>query len=179
VHWRTSARTGQLMVRQFEETRRTQLTLVTTCERECYASDEEFELAVSVMASLSLQVIRDGTSLSVVTEDRQLRTATPIALLDDTCRLEPVSGRYATLRDFTRDATKRLPAPSVAMVVSGSLQPMTDYRSVETLFGADTTTIGFRIALDEPARISKVSGLTVLTVPGLDDLPKLLRRVNG
>jgi hypothetical protein len=179
VHWRTSARTGQLMVRQFEETRRTQLTLVTTCERECYASDEEFELAVSVMASLSLQVIRDGTSLSVVTEDRQLRTATPIALLDDTCRLEPVSGRYATLRDFTRDATKRLPAPSVAMVVSGSLQPMTDYRSVETLFGADTTTIGFRIALDEPARISKVSGLTVLTVPSLDDLPKLLRRVNG
>ncbi|MET0974511.1 MAG: DUF58 domain-containing protein [Leifsonia sp.] len=179
VHWRTSARTGQLMVRQFEETRRTQLTIVTSCERDRYASEDEFELAVSVMASLSLQVIRDGTNISVVTEDRQLRTATPIALLDDTSRLEPVSGRFAGLRDFTRDATKRLPAPSVAMIISGSLQPVIDFRSVETLFGRDTTTICFRIALDEPARIAKVSGLTVLTISSLDDLPKLLRRVNG
>ena len=87
VHWRTSARTGQLMVRQFEETRRSQLTIVHTTDRDAYASDDEFELAISITASIGVQVVRDGTRMSIVTERMPLKTATPTALLDDASRL--------------------------------------------------------------------------------------------
>jgi len=41
-----------------------------------------------------------------------------VALLDDSCRIDPVSGRYPTLRDFARDATRRLPEPSVVMIIA-------------------------------------------------------------
>lgn len=177
VHWRTTARTGQLMVRQFEETRRTHLTLVLSTEQAHYASDDEFELAISIAASIGLQVIRDATSLSVVTEAGTLRTATPVAFLDDTSRIQTVDGANDSVRDFTRNATMRLPAPSVAILVAGSRLPLADFRSVETLFGPDTTTIGFRASTDESSRLAKVSGLTVMTIGGLADLPKLLRRV--
>ncbi|PXA67936.1 DUF58 domain-containing protein [Cryobacterium arcticum] len=178
VHWRTSARTGQLMVRQFEETRRTQLTIVHTSETAYYATDDEFELAVSVTASLALQVIRDGTGLSVVTEKLGLRTATPVALLDDTSRIEAVSGLFPSLREFARAATRRLPPPSVVMMIAGSLMDLTEFRAAQTLFGKDATTLAFRIEPGAQSRLSTVSGLTVITIGDLADLPKLLRRVH-
>lgn len=179
VHWRTSARTGQLMVRQFEETRRSQLTIVHSTEAAHYSSGDEFELAVSVMASLALQVISDDTRLSIVTEQFQLHTKTPLAMLDDTSRIEEVSGRYPSLRDFTREATLRLPAPSVLMMVAGSGLELGEFRAAETLFSSDTKTLAFRAELGAQSRISKVSGLTVVTIGQLGDLPKLLRRVHG
>ena len=177
VHWRTSARTGQLMVRQFEETRRSQLTIVFNADKRSYASDEEFELAVSVMASLGVQVLRDGTKLKVVSEKVLLRTISPTGLLDDSCRLEQTSSPYRDARDFVRTATLRLPPPSVAMVVTGSRFATHDFRSIETLFGSDTSTIGFRAEIGGQSRVSRVAGLAVVTIAQLEDLPRLVRRV--
>ena len=177
VHWRTSARTGQLMVRQFEETRRSQLVVLHSADRASYASDEEFEVAVSVTASLGVQVLRDGTKINVVSERMALRTTTPSSLLDDTCRLELAASPFATTREFARVATARLAHPSVAMVVTGSMLPVTELRAVDVLFGSDTQTIGFRIELGAQPRIARVSGLIVLTIGELADLPRLVRRV--
>ena len=177
VHWRTSARIGKLMVRQFEETRRSQLVVLHSADRTSYASDEEFELAVSVSASLAVQVLRDGTRINVVSERMALRTTTPSSLLDDSCRLERVASPFATTREFARVSTARLAHPSVAMFVTGSKLPIADLRSVDTLFGSDTQTIGFRIELGAQPRIARVSGLAVVTIGELSDLPRLIRRV--
>jgi len=176
VHWRTSARTGTLMVRQFEETRRSQLLVVHSVDRRWYADDEEFELAVSVMASLGVQVLRDGVKLSVVTEELALRTRTPVSLLDDSCRLQTVPSRYATTREFARQATRRLPAPSVLFIVSGSLMPLGEFRSIASLFAADTQSFGYRAAPGETSRLQRVGELSVVTVGELADLAGLVRR---
>ena len=177
VHWRTSARTGELMVRQYEETRRSQLVLLQVTEREHYASDDEFELGVSVLASIGVQVIRDATRVAVATEGLALRTATPTALLDDTSRIEPVRRPFPTVRDFVREATKRLPPPSVVIAVAGSRLPVADLRSIETLFGPDTETVAFRVELGAASRITRIAGTTVVTVGDLDELSRLVRRV--
>jgi hypothetical protein len=177
VHWRTSARTGQLMVRQYEESRRSQLILVQSTEREHYASEEEFELAVSVLASIGVQVIRDATKLAVLTEARSLRTATPTTLLDDSSRIEPVRRAFPSVRDFVRDGTKRLPPPSVVITVVGSTLPIAEVRSVETLFSADTQLIAFRVELGATARIQRIGETTVVTVGEISELPRLVRRV--
>ncbi len=177
VHWRTSARTGQLMVRQYEETRRSQLLLVQATAAEHYASDEEFELAVSVLASIGLQVIRDATRLVTVTDRLRLRTATPTSLLDDTSRIEPLESGAASIRDLVREASKRIPTPSVVIVVGGSLAPLAEFRAVETVFGPDTQVIAFRAEPGAASRISRVADSTVVTVGSLDELSRLVRRV--
>jgi hypothetical protein len=151
--------------------------MVHSADSRWYASAEEFELAVSITASIGTQVIRDGARLSVVSEQVPLRTTTTTALLDDTCRLDRVFSAHETVREFARDATKRLPSASVAMLVGGSGLPMRDYRAVETVFSLDTQMIGFRAELGAQSRIAKVSGLVVITVGDLADLPRLLRRV--
>lgn len=177
VHWRTSARTGQLMVRQYEETRRSQLLLVQATSAGHYASDEEFELAVSVLASIGLQVIRDATRLATVTDRLRLRTATPTSLLDDTSRIEPLATGAPSIRDLVREASKRIPTPSVVIVVGGSLAPLAEFRAVETVFGPDTRVIAFRAERGAASRIARVADSTVVTVGSLDELSRLVRRV--
>jgi len=179
VHWRSSARTGQLMVRQFEETRRSQLTIVQSEYSGYYASESEFELAVSAMASIAGQVIRDGTQMSVVSETRRLRTHTPTSMLDDSCRLTLIPQRHEGAREFARDVTRKLPPPSVLVVVAGSKMTTTDYRSIQLLFSSDTNMIAIRCDETAQPSIKPVAGMRVFTIGQLSDLPKVLRRAAG
>jgi uncharacterized protein (DUF58 family) len=185
VHWRTTARTGQLMVRQFEETRRSELVLAQLVAADGYADtgapsgDEgvpEFELAVSIMASLAAQVVREKTRIRVVTETRELRTATVTTLLDDSCRLEPAIGLRTSPREFIREILARTAPPSVLVVVTGSATPINELRAIEAVVGQDTRLIGLRAELGGKPRISTVSRFRLLTIGELGDLPKLLRR---
>ncbi|HTN57805.1 MAG TPA: DUF58 domain-containing protein, partial [Protaetiibacter sp.] len=121
VHWRTSARIGQLMVRQFQETRRSQIIVVVPTAARYYADEQEFELAVSVGASIAAQVIRDGTQLDVVSERGGWRTRTVTSMLDSSCRLEyGDTGGFSSLRELVRERTRRLATPSVVVTVGGS-----------------------------------------------------------
>lgn len=177
VHWRTTARTGRLMVRQFNETRRSQLVLLHSAEESGYASEGEFELGVSVTASIAQQVLRDGTRVRIASGAGELRTATVTTMLDDSSRIEQ-SRTGATLRDFARDATKRMPAPSVLLVVVGSVTPIGELRAVDSLFAGDTRTVGLRMEAGADARLSLVGGITVATIGALPDLPKLMAKLS-
>jgi hypothetical protein len=179
VHWRTSARIGQLMVRQFEETRRSQLTMIHSTATHLYASEEEFELAISVTASIAAQVIRDGVQMNVVSESSLWKTHSVVSMLDWSCRIEPVGRVFDNVRDFARERTKRLPAPSVVMIIGGSLMTTAEYRSVESLFGQDTSQIAFRVELGAQPKISSVAGLTVITIGALSDLGSLIRGIGS
>jgi uncharacterized protein (DUF58 family) len=186
VHWRTTARTGQLMVRQFQETRRSELVLAQLVAADGYSaagrddiegSTPEFELAVSIMASLAAQVVREKTRIRVVTETRELRTATVTTLLDDSCRLEPLAGLRATPREFIRATLTGGAPPSVLVVVTGSATPIAELRAIEAVVGQDTRLIGLRAELGGRPRFSTVSRFRLLTIGELADLPRLLRRV--
>lgn len=176
VHWRTSARTGQLMVRQFEETRRSQLAVLFTSDRTNYADEAEFELAVSVLASIGVRIISDGTAADFLTEKLALRGYTRTTLLDDSCRIEQHAPVHSSLREFAREATKRLPPPSVAMVIGGSRMSQSEIRSVEAFFGPDTLTVGFRVERDAVPRLGVAGRLRTAHLGRLSDLPRLLRR---
>ncbi|AYF98515.1 DUF58 domain-containing protein [Protaetiibacter intestinalis] len=180
VHWRTSARIGQLMVRQFQETRRSQIIVVQPTGAQFFAGEDEFELAVSAAASIASQIIRDGTQLDVVSEAGPWRTRTVTSMLDSSSRLEyGHTGGFTTLRDLVRERTKRLPAPSVVVTVGGSKLSPGDIRSVQTLFGSDTTHLGVTAELGAQPRLGSVAGMTMLTVGRLEDLPGLFRGLSS
>ncbi len=70
----------------------------------------------------------------------------------------------------------RLPPPSIVMIVAGSLMTPTDYRSIASLFGVETRIIAFRVEVGSAPRLHYLSGLSVMTVGELGDLPKLFTR---
>ncbi len=65
IHWKSTAKTGSFLVRQFEQTRRSHLIVMQSLSAADYASEEEFELAVSVTASIGVRAVTDGTAVSV------------------------------------------------------------------------------------------------------------------
>ncbi|RDV46719.1 DUF58 domain-containing protein [Leifsonia sp. ku-ls] len=176
VHWRTSARTGQLMVRQYQETRRSQLLLAFDAERAHFASDDEFELGVSVLASVGCQVIREETEIRALWQGGPMRVATPTALLDDSCRIQPVEGTHPSLREFLRQATLRLPAPSLAVTVVGSRVEAAELRGAAALWGSDTETIVVRVDEAAEPRLTRLGRSMLITVSALPELPALLKR---
>lgn len=91
VHWRSSAKLGQLMVRQFEETRRSHVAIALDLDRDDYDSAEEFELAVSVTGSLAVQALRDENNVAVLTTGNRLRAVNARRTLDELCAVEAVS----------------------------------------------------------------------------------------
>ncbi|MFN3866790.1 MAG: DUF58 domain-containing protein, partial [Demequina sp.] len=52
VHWKSTAKTGQLMVRQYEETRRSRIAIAIDLDITQYTNEDEFEMGISAAASL-------------------------------------------------------------------------------------------------------------------------------
>jgi hypothetical protein len=84
--------------------------------------------------------------------------------------------RYATPRQFAREATALLPAPAVVALVTGSRTTVGDLRAMETVFPGQTELLAIRAEPGAQPRLQIVSRVRVLTVGQLPDLLKLLRR---
>ena len=67
VHWRSSAKTGKLMMRQYVDITRPRITLVLVAEERAYTSADEFEEAVDFIASLAAVASSSGLDVEVVT----------------------------------------------------------------------------------------------------------------
>ena len=67
IHWKSTAKTGRLMVRQYEESRRSRMAIVLAVAEAEYADADEFELAVACAASLGLRAVRDARDVIIVT----------------------------------------------------------------------------------------------------------------
>lgn len=172
IHWRTSARTGTLMVRQFQETRKSHLTIVQSLDRELYANEDEFELAISVVASLGEQAIRDDVAVDIATERGITPTRSLVAMLDDLSRFEAVDRAHDSLRAFTLNATRRLAPPSVVVIVGGRHLSRAELRAVSSLFPHEVQVTGIICDTSATLKRSRSNDLTVCTVPSLNDLPK-------
>ncbi len=174
VHWRSTARTGTLMVRQFEETRRSHVAVALDVAGEDYLSDEEFELAVSVAGSISLQALRDENTLSLLTSVQRLRAVSPRQTLDELCGVAMVN--RGSLPGLVRSCVRSVPGASTAVVVTGSRPGPADLRRACTLFDLDVRVLAVRVELGAETTLQTLSNVTVVTLGSLDALPTAVRR---
>nr|WP_233613729.1 DUF58 domain-containing protein [Leucobacter edaphi] len=185
VHWRSTAKTGKLMVRQYEETQTARAAILFDANRAEYASDEEFELAVSTAASLSMQAVREGRERFVASQftPGRLRAAidgleelpsdTLTQVLDAWSELEPAEDPRP-IEWLARSLAESRRPLSVVFVITGSLPDPSRLRRAAVSFPGDVTVIGVRCELlaDPSAKLLDVC--TLLTVGALGDLPRLM-----
>ncbi|TEX51628.1 MAG: hypothetical protein B7C55_04585 [Actinomycetales bacterium mxb001] len=67
VHWKSSAKTGTLMMRQYIDVTRPRLMLVLVVEARAYTSEDEFESTVDFIASLATVAASSGLDVEVCT----------------------------------------------------------------------------------------------------------------
>lgn len=174
VHWKSSARAGELMVRQFEESRMSRVLVALDTGRTSYIDDEEFELAVSVAGSLAKQALLGESVLTLVTTRDEIRALTPTMALDGLSLVEPTA--RGGIQDLAQSSAERDPGASIALLVTGSTASMADVRMASARFDVDTRFVGTRVSLGEELRTRGAGNVTVNQVGSLEDLPRAMRR---
>lgn len=173
IHWKTTARTGKLMVRQFEETRRSHLAMALSTNLDEYDAEEDLELAISAAASIGKQALREQREVSMLTQDGRLRTDTARILLDGMTRLVGESSRV-TATDVARLTGDAVPNASVMFFVVGTAVTPAQLRTAAASAPPGVRCYAVRChagaALDRRA----IGDLTVLTLGELTELPRLL-----
>lgn len=188
IHWKSTAKTGTYMVRQFEETRRSHLVIALSLASSDYANDEEFELAVSVAGSLGVRAIRDARTVSVVVGARtpdfakrkvfavsRLSTLTRTRLLDDLALIEHAESAL-NVRDVARVVSEQVGGISVAFLLCGSTTTATALRAASASFPVDVEVVAIVCDPEIVPGLRRVPGLSVLTIGYLKDLQKSLAR---
>jgi uncharacterized protein (DUF58 family) len=188
IHWKSTAKTGTYMVRQFEETRRSHLVIALSLAAADYADDDEFELAVSVAGSLGVRAIRDTRTVSVVASEKTpdfaarkvlavktLSTVTRSRLLDDLAVIERAESALA-IRDVARVTAEKVTGISVAFLVCGSPATPAQLRAASTGFPAGVEVVAVVCDPEAVPGLRRVAGLSVLTIGYLEDLQKSLAR---
>ncbi|GAB2500741.1 DUF58 domain-containing protein [Promicromonospora xylanilytica] len=177
IHWKTTARTGQLMVRQFEETRRSHLAVLLSTRAEDYANDEEFELAVSVCGSLGLQAIKEDRGVTVLVNEAALRGDHRTRLMDDLSRIE-LESRKSKLVDLARSAAMAAADFSVIAFVIGSRVTPTELRSASARVPAGVQVMAIQCVPGASLGRHAIAELGVLTLGRLADLPLALKKMS-
>ncbi|WP_435299292.1 DUF58 domain-containing protein [Timonella sp. A28] len=178
IHWKTSARTQKLMVRQFEDTRRTHTAIVLDTSRNAWTDENSFELGVSSFASIAVQTIRDGMDRTFFTGQGELRSTTPRAFLDESAAIDfdaPDDEYLDPAQIIAREASDC----SLAIVITGEVEDQTQLRDSAAALpvGARVLYVQCAVGKELSVRTRGTSSFGVLS--DLSDLPRLLRLAVG
>ncbi|MGO1317778.1 MAG: DUF58 domain-containing protein [Cellulomonadaceae bacterium] len=178
IHWRTSARIGTLMVRQYEDTRRTHTALGISLDPADYASEDEFELAVTIYASIGVQLIRDEMEVTAVAGPQTLATQTPPRLLDGCSGLELLAPDPDTDRQMLAQRVARaVPNASMALMITGSTTPVEELRESAVHIPSGVRTVFVSCAPGAELALRTHVLLSTCTLGDAADLPRLLSRL--
>jgi uncharacterized protein (DUF58 family) len=181
VHWRTSARTGRLMVRQFVDTRKSHAAVVLDVDPASYEgvggdpASDELELAVSIAASLAVRVLRDEQGLTLLAGSVLQASGSGRQAMDSLARVSPVPGR--NLATSSALLTRAGADASIAFLITGSRGTVGQMRQALRGLSADVRVLGFRSRLGAPGGFRDTAGLTLADLGALDQLPSILRAV--
>ncbi|HEY7225980.1 MAG TPA: DUF58 domain-containing protein [Micromonosporaceae bacterium] len=178
IHWRTSARTGRYMVRQFVDTRSSHLAVIVSGAKGEYENEAEFETALSVGASIATRASHDSQTVSVLAAGH---TATPEAkarLLDPFSRAEWGSRRSLALRPMIEKRAARLGGVTVGIVIAGSTLDAKQVQRAGEPLGPQVKLVGIRVGADGGRAVVTGGTLTMLSVARLEDLPRVLRALS-
>lgn len=178
VHWRSTARTGTMMVRQYEETRRSHFVIGLSRSTGDYATDDDFELAISAAGSIGLRAIRDSQRVDVRVQGRELAAGTGKQLLDSLSAVENSKPRDGGIDHLAGVLARTMPLASVVVLVCGSKVSTDDLRlaCARLPYGAKVLAVVADRSVSAPA-LRRIGDADVVTIGALEQVPLALQKV--
>ncbi|MEU6784865.1 DUF58 domain-containing protein [Nonomuraea angiospora] len=167
VHWRSTARTGVLMVKELTDVNLPSTVTVLDTRHSSYEGDDEFELAVDVAASVACAVTRDRFPVRLLTGAGELLHAR-----GGPGETEEVLDRLAVVErseqaDAPLHALRRAGSGGALVLVSGSFDGLADAAAVRRRFDEVVfVRVGEPVEGGRPA----AAGVTVIEVSDLAEL---------
>jgi uncharacterized protein (DUF58 family) len=177
VHWRSTARTGDLMVRQYEETRRSHFVIALSTVPGDFRTPQEFELAISVAGSLGLRALRDSRRVDVHVPARTLPASSGKRFLDSLAALEQSRTRHGRIEDLAGAVAAAVPLASIVVLVCGSTVDAARLRLACSRLPYGARVLAIRAEAGVAPTMRRIGEASVVTVGALDELPLALRKV--
>ena len=175
IHWRSSAKAGRLLVRQFLDTRRSHLSIVVDADPDLYAGGEpDVETAISAAASLAVRAIMDEQDITVACRDQRASRTTASLTLDSLARVEPGPSDQQDLLALCGDALALAPDTSIAFLVTGSRRSFIEQQRALGQFETEVHKVVLTVDATAEVGIKKIGGLTLLSIRDLEDLRAVL-----
>lgn len=180
VHWRSSAKADQLLVRQYLDTRRSHATIVVDDDPRSWVGPqgaeppvcEDFETAMSVAASIAIRAVMDDFETTLVCGDHAASGADGTRALDTVCRAG-LDGRG--LVAGARHASRLAPDTSLLFLISGTGTAYDGFQRAAASFPHEVRRFAVIVDPSGKARVTEAGGLPVLHLATKDDLGPLLR----
>lgn len=174
VHWRSSAKAGELLVRQYHETRRGHVTVLLDGARSSYPRPGDYELGVSVAASIALRAVRDDFDTYLRCGPHVARGRSAAAMTDAACRFEMV--RVDDYLVDAADAATVVSGTGLVVQVTGAARALVELDVAATRFDRGADWIVVRADSAAGARLQDNRTLREISVPDLAQLQQLLAR---
>jgi hypothetical protein len=196
IHWRSSAKAGKLLVRQFLDTRRSHVTIIVDPDPEQYRSGHgktgltdrdverdvmaanaptaiqaDVEAAISTGSSIMVRVMLDEQDCTIVCGDQKVTKSVPQVGLDAMSRVEPGP---VDLFSVSLDAADLAPDTSTCFIVTGPHRPLIDLQRAAGQFPPEVTRVILVVDPLADHGIRHGGGLVILTLSRLEDLRMLL-----
>jgi uncharacterized protein (DUF58 family) len=174
IHWKTSARLGKKMVRQFVDSRRSTLGVLLSASANEYTDEDEFELAVSIVGSLGRSALLDDQQVAMVAGTAHHSAWTPNSLLDHLAGVHTETDDEG-LAGVVRRGLPVVDGSAVLVAVSGSAISWHDFRRALARLGNRTAVLGIRVGATSTSEFQQDGALTLMS---LGSLSALQRRVS-
>jgi hypothetical protein len=174
VHWRSSAKAGELLVRQYHETRRGHVTILVDDARSSYPRLRDFELAVSVAASIALRAVRDEFDTYFRCGPHLARGRSSAAMTDVSCRFVTGDGDDYLAR--SAEAATAATGTGLVVQVTGAARDASQLDAAARRFDQGADWLVIRAESEAEARLVDTARLRELTVPDLSHLRELMAR---
>lgn len=176
IHWKTTARQSDetLMVKEFVDTRRSQVAVVVSLDHQAWRQPEDLELALSTLASVGCRALDDGIDVACVAGGRVVPSGHRNALLDSLSRLELGQDRTDLVQAVRlhRDA---LAHASVAVVIAGSAVDDAQARRAADEFGNHARKVVIRCDTTSVSGQQASGAVATFELGQLGELPRILR----
>jgi uncharacterized protein (DUF58 family) len=176
IHWRTSARLGRFMVRQFVDTRRAHVAVVLSTSPADYGTEDEFELAVSVIGSVGASALADRQDVTCIAGGERVPSHARSRLLDGLSGVT-LGRRDVPLHRTVAEAVPRVTRASIVVLAAGGGVDLATLHAAATRFPGDLRVIAVRAAEGSDVRVHRSAAITTVDLGSLDQLAPALRAV--
>lgn len=177
VHWRSTARVGEVVIRQYEQTRRSTFVIGLSTHPSEYADADEFELAVSIAGSVGLRAVQDSPDVAVVIPGRQLSTVSGSRLLDELSGVGTVRASGSDVDGISIAMAAARRSLALAVFVCGSDASPPGLRTAVARMPVGVRTVVLQADAGASPLLRRIGEATAVSVGAIDQLPSALRRV--
>ncbi|NEG96758.1 DUF58 domain-containing protein [Bifidobacterium sp. SMB2] len=171
VHWLSTAKSGKLMIRQYEATRKTTTALGIGVSPHDYVDAAEFELAVSVYASIGVQCVLQERQLHVLVDDEHDTPKNAMGFLDSCSAILPDAEENPNL---SVAALRHCPDASLYCFVVGSMKNVEVIKRMVMPLPKSATCLVLCADMGAQRSIRRFDDFVLATIGELDDLPMVM-----